>query len=128
MVERSKRVLVIDEEAWWCDLIQNLLTDRGMEVKSTVQLEQGLTEVGQGEYDIVLISDRVLENPTFEARLRHLLNEELGQEIVLVSAAPDWQRTRQAFLLGAADHITKSTEADAVWSTLAHHIKCPSQR
>jgi DNA-binding NtrC family response regulator len=127
MIDRSKRILVIDDEAWWCDLIQSLLTERGMDVTSTAQLEQGLTETGKGEYDIVLISDRVLENPTQEARLRHVLDRELGHKIVLVSAAPDWQRTRQAFLLGAADHITKSTKADQVWSALAPHIRCPSK-
>ena len=93
-----------------------------MDVTGLAELDQGLTETGEGEYDIVLISDRVLDEPGLEARLQRLLKTQPAQQIVLVSAAPDWQKTREAFLFGFADHITKSIEVDEVLSALAPHL------
>jgi two-component system cell cycle response regulator len=122
LVHQSKRVLVIDEESWWRDLLQNLLAAQGVEVNLSNQLDQGLTEAGKMEYDIVLISDRVLDDPTLKMRLESLLRTGPGQQIVLVSAAPGWQRARELFLLGVADCITKSVEADEILSALTRHL------
>jgi DNA-binding response OmpR family regulator len=115
-------VLVVDGESWWRDLVYALLSEQGMDVTGLAELDRGLTETGKGEYDIVLISDRVLDEPAFEARLQRHLKAQPGQQIVLVSATPDWQKTREAFLFGAADHITKSVEVDEVLSALAPHL------
>jgi DNA-binding NtrC family response regulator len=122
VIHQSKRVLVVDEESWWRDLLQNLLAAQGVEVNLSNQLDQGLTEAGKGEYDIILISDRVLDDPALKMRLEGLLRTGPGQQIVLASAAPGWQRARESFLLGVADCITKSVEADEILSALTRHL------
>lgn len=120
MVHSNKQALVVDEEAWWRELTKYILTDQGWQVQVSDRLDQGLTEAGKREYDIILISDDVLDNSALKAHLRRLI--ESGRRIVLVSAVPDWQRTREAFLLGATDHITKSIQEDEIRPALIRHL------
>jgi DNA-binding NtrC family response regulator len=122
----TKRALVVDEEAWWRHLVKGLLTDQGFEVNLSSHLDPGLTEAGRREYDMLLISDLVLDDPVLLARLRCIMERRPGQPVILVSSVADWQRTRHAFRLGATDHITKSLELEEVRLSLARHLQAIS--
>ena len=126
MSYHTKHALVIDEESWWRNLVKGLLMDQGFEVNLSSRLDPGLTEAGKREYDMLLISDLVLDDPVLEARLRRIMETKPGRQVILVSAVADWQRTRRAFLLGAADHITKSLVLEEVRSSLARHLQAIS--
>jgi DNA-binding NtrC family response regulator len=122
----TKHALVVDEESWWRNLVKGLLTDQGFEVNLSSRLGPGLTEAGRREYDMILISDLVLDDSLLEARLRRIMARKPAQPVILASSVADWQRTRHAFLLGAADHITKSFELEEVRLSLARHLQAIS--
>jgi len=108
MANQDKRALVVDEEISWCKQLESRLTAQGIAVELRNHLDQGLTEATQGDYDLVLMNDRVLDTSTHKTRLQHLLKASPQQQVFLISDLPDWQRARDAFLLGATGHTTKS--------------------
>ncbi len=100
------RVLVVDDEAYAVELLQEFLTAKGYEVLAASDGEEALQKVKEERPHLILLDVRMPKMNGLEVlkRVREM-DHEVG--VIMVTAVHEEETGRQALQLGAFDYITK---------------------
>ena len=100
------RVLVVDDEAYAVELLQEFLTAKGYEVLAASDGEEALQKVKEERPHVILLDVRMPRMNGLEVlkRVREM-DHEVG--VIMVTAVHEEETGRQALQLGAFDYITK---------------------
>jgi DNA-binding response OmpR family regulator len=100
------RVLVVDDEAYAVELLQEFLTAKGYEVLAASDGEEALQKVKEERPHLILLDVRMPKMNGLEVlrRVREM-DHEVG--VIMVTAVSEEETGRQALQLGAFDYITK---------------------
>jgi DNA-binding NtrC family response regulator len=113
------RILVVDDEAKWRDLIGGELEDAGHRVTTAENGEHALEILRDGEpFDLLLTDLRMqpVNGLTLMRRVRELAPD---TDVVMITAYADTQTAVEALRLGAHDFLIKPFELDE----LVHMVK-----
>lgn len=100
------RVLVVDDEPYIVELLQEYLTAKGYEVLTASDGEEALQKVKEERPHVILLDVRMPKMNGLEVlkRVREM-DHEVG--VIMVTAVAEEETGRQALQLGAFDYITK---------------------
>jgi DNA-binding response OmpR family regulator len=116
MAER-KKILVIDDDEDICYLVKNLLQDE-FEVKAAMNGKQGLKELENNNYDLVLLDIMMPDMDGYE--VMEIIKEKTQDiPIIFLSAKDSTSDLILGFKKGAARYITKPIDTHE----LIHEIK-----
>lgn len=100
------RVLAVDDQRYFRELIEGLLTDEGYEVQTASSGEEALHILEREDFEIV-VTDLVMpgiDGSQLVERIKERLPE---QDIVMVTGVVDVKTAVEAMKLGATDYILK---------------------
>src|SRR5688572_24749650 len=108
------RVLVVDDELPWAQLVAEWLGQAGHQVEITTSAEAGLARLRDEAFDVALV-DMVMPGPGLDGVgfIRHLPAE--GRpEIIVLSGAITVRSAVEAMQLGAMDCVPKSQDLETL--------------
>ncbi|MFH1278409.1 MAG: sigma-54 dependent transcriptional regulator [Candidatus Eisenbacteria bacterium] len=127
-MERSNRILVLDDEPLVGDFLRTYLERKGQEVRVASGPEEALEHLRSGAYDVLFLDHRD-GGGRFRPFLRSVAEAAPDTRIVVLSARPSVEGAVEAMRLGAADLLTKpfgGEEIDRVLDRVAENRPLPS--
>jgi len=107
----STKVLIVDDEKDFLDIMAERMGARGMDVSTTTSAEKALKMVLKESYDAVIMDLMMPEMDGFKAlKLFKETNPDL--EIILLTANVPEEKCIEAIKLGAMDVIEKPADLD----------------
>lgn len=119
--ERAK-ILVIDDEAAICDLVEEFLSIQGYRVVSATNGQDGLSLFMEEKPDMVLLDIRMPGLSGFEV-LNEMKRRKPDAFVVILSAFGDAETIERALSLGAARYIEKPMELEELHRVVADFEK-----
>ncbi len=107
----AKKVLIVDDEPDFCDVLRDFLRIRGFEVAIALSGEEALPAYMQEKPDVVLLDIRMPGMDGLET-LRELKVLDPGANAIMVTAIKDDEIVKRAMVEGALDYITKPVDHD----------------
>jgi len=106
----AQRILVIEDDEFLRELYEELLKGEGYDVTVAVDGEQGLTHMGEGGFELVLLDIMLPKMDGLEI-LRHMKEKPAKQPngpIVLLTNLGQDSIIKEGFALGASGYLIKS--------------------
>ncbi|MEN9847801.1 MAG: hypothetical protein RL368_541, partial [Pseudomonadota bacterium] len=118
--EKSPLVLVVDDDVFMREMLQNLLEEQGYEVVQAHNGQQALDCFEKCLPDLVLLdaSMPVMDGFTACAKLKQL-EAALDVPVVMITSLDDESSVDKAFEAGAVEYITKPVH----WTVLRHRVQ-----
>ncbi|MBU4491642.1 MAG: response regulator [Euryarchaeota archaeon] len=116
MVEKSSKrgsILVVDDEAGVCDVLQKILAQDGYDVSTATSGTRALTLMKKSPADLVLLDIKMPKMDGIET-LRKLREFNKDAVVVILTAYGTLSTAREAMQLGAYDYITKPFDVEFV--------------
>ncbi|MEX2015488.1 MAG: sigma-54 dependent transcriptional regulator, partial [Candidatus Hydrogenedentales bacterium] len=112
---KSKRVLVLDDEANMCELLEIVLTSAGYEVKAVSELDEACSALLEEAYDCVLTDLRLGSNRNAGMDMLTWLQENAATTpAIMITAHGSVETAIEAMKRGAADYIMKPFKNDEI--------------
>ncbi len=106
------RILVVDDESKWRDLVRGELEDAGYAVETAENGEHALQILGDGEHFDLLLTDLRMQPVNGLALMRRVRELSPETDVVMVTAYADTQTAVEAMRLGAYDFLIKPFELE----------------
>ena len=116
------RVLAVDDQRYFRELIEGLLTDEGYEVVTASSGEEALHILEREDFDIVL-TDLVMPGIDGTQLVDRIKERAPDQEIVMVTGVVDVKTAVAAMKQGATDYILKPFDRKALADSLERILK-----
>ena len=115
------RVLVVDDEPDFIELLREFLTVKGYEVIAASNGEEALRKVKEDRPHLILLDVRMpkMNGPEVLKQVREI-DHEVG--VIMVTAVNEEETGRQALKLGAFDYITKPLDLKYLERSLWYKI------
>ena len=104
-----KKVLIVDDDPDFCDVLRDFLRSKGFEVAITLSGERALLAYMQEKPDVVLL-DIQMPGPHGLEILRELKVLDQGANVIIVTAIEDDEIVMRAMADGALDYIIKPVD------------------
>ena len=116
------RILAVDDQRYFRELIEGLLDDEGYEVQTCASGEEALHVLEREDFDVIL-TDLVMPGIDGAELVQRVKERRPEQAVVMVTGVVDVETAVQAMKLGATDYILKPfdgpTLVDALEKILA---------
>jgi DNA-binding response OmpR family regulator len=124
MKTTSKRILCIEDDHETADLIADVLTDRGYEVRVAHNGRDGLDAILKDPPDLVLadISMPVMSGFELLERLTAIEPRFENMPFVFLTALADRENELKGWRLGADDYVTKPVDFDVLGAVVAARL------
>lgn len=106
-------ILVIEDELVMCDLLSDLLKDRGYDVNCAQSGEEGLKLLERTKPDVV-ISDLKMPGMDGITVLRTIKQRDPDSVVIIITAFGSLETAQEALRIGAYDYITKPFEINKI--------------
>jgi eukaryotic-like serine/threonine-protein kinase len=119
----AARLLVVDDNADNCDLLQRRLQRRGYDVQVALSGGAALDALARETFDAVLLDIQMPDMSGLEVLAR--LRERYGKTelpVVMATAQTASEQMVEAFRLGANDYVTKPLDFPVVVARLENHL------
>lgn len=118
--EKSPLVLVVDDDIFMREMLQNLLEEQGYEVIQAHNGQQAIDQFQHHQPDLVLLdaSMPVMDGFTACAKLKQL-EQAVDIPVVMITSLDDESSVDKAFEAGAVEYITKPVH----WTVLRHRVQ-----
>ncbi|MBS3733736.1 MAG: response regulator [Phycisphaerae bacterium] len=115
--QASHSALVVDDDAEICELIRQVLTERGMQVQAVADAEAALDSLAERDVDVV-VTDIALPHVGGLELLDRIRRTLPDCPVVLITGLHQRDYIAQALILGAFDYIEKPFSADKLAETV----------
>lgn len=102
----EKKVLVVDDEPLFCEMVSKFLVGKGYSVVEAYGGEQALTIYSENRPDVVVLDVRMPGKDGLET-LQELRASDPEASVIMVTAVLDDEVVGQTMADGALDYITK---------------------
>jgi len=100
------RILAVDDQRYFRELIEEMLVEGGFEVQSAASGEDALRLLQESSYDIIL-TDLVMPAMDGSELVRRIKDQDPDQAVVVVTGVVDVKTAVDAMKLGADDYLIK---------------------
>ncbi len=111
------RVLAVDDQRYFRELIANLLTEEGYLAETASSGEEALRILDRSDFDVVL-TDLVMPGMDGSELLHRIKQRTPEQEVVVVTGVVDVATAVEAMKLGASDYLLKPFDRKTLAVTL----------
>ena len=122
MPSKVIKVLVVDDEPDFCEVLRDFLGSKGYEVAIALSGEEALPAYMQERPDVVLLDIQMPGMNGLET-LRELKALDPGANVIMVTVIADNEIAKQAMTEGAFDYITKPVDRDYLELALITKIR-----
>jgi|UniRef100_A0A7C5AK36 two-component system NtrC family response regulator len=102
------KVLIIDDDEMFCEMLSDMIRDMGHEVKYTHSLGEGVKEALSGAYDVAFLDVRMPDGSGLNA-LPRIRESADPPEVIIITGAGDPDGAELAIVNGAWDYIEKQS-------------------
>jgi DNA-binding NtrC family response regulator len=106
-----EKVLLIDDEPDFLEAMAVRMRVRGLEVKTTTSIVDGLSMTEKESFDVIVMDLMMPEMKGLEA-LKALKDQETDSQIILLTGYATQEMEAEALKLGAVDFIEKPADLD----------------
>lgn len=110
-MDKTKRLLVVDDEESIRFTFENFLSDAGYQVDEASSLSEAAARVGDQEYDMVFL-DILLGRESGMQLLRILHEQRPNCPVVMITGSPEIATAAESVRLGAFDYLVKPVQKD----------------
>jgi diguanylate cyclase (GGDEF)-like protein len=111
------RILAVDDQRYFRELLEGMLTEAGFEVQTASGAEEALEVLEHASFDVVL-TDLVMPEMDGNELVHRIKLRDPEQEVVVVTGVVDVKTAVDAMKLGAAEYLLKPFDSDTLASTL----------
>ncbi len=111
------RILAVDDQRYFRELIEGMLTEEGFEVQTASSGEEALDLIEHADFDIVL-TDLVMPGMEGSELVHRIMERDPGQRVVVVTGVVDVKTAVDAMKLGATDYLLKPFDRRTLTVTL----------
>jgi two-component system response regulator HydG len=108
-----KKVLVIDDDTFMCDLLVNHLKQHGFEAQGTYSGKNGLKMVENNRFDIVLCDFRLPNTDGLEV-LQQIKSKKPLLPVIIMTAYAEVKMAVKLIKSGAFDYVTKPVQQEEI--------------
>ncbi len=117
------RVLAVDDQRYFRELLEGFLTEEGFEVQTASSAEEALHMLDHGRFDIV-VTDLVMPGMDGNELVHRVKQRHPDQDIIVVTGVVDVKTAVEAMKLGASEYLLKPFDR----ATLASALEAVLQR
>jgi two-component system cell cycle response regulator len=110
-------VLAVDDQRYFRELIEGLLTDEGYEVVTAAGGEEALHVLERADFEVI-VTDLVMPGMDGVELVRRVKERKPDQEIVMVTGVSDVNSAIEAMKQGATDYLLKPLDAGLLAGSL----------
>jgi FixJ family two-component response regulator len=111
------RILAVDDQRYFRDLLEGMLTDAGFEVQTAAGAEEALLVLEHANFDI-LLTDLVMPQMDGNELVHRVKQRNPDQDVVVVTGVVDVNAAVDAMKLGASEYLLKPFDRETLTSTL----------
>jgi DNA-binding NtrC family response regulator len=119
---QSIKILVIDDDAGICDLLETVLSKDGFEVKTLRDPTQAATEIRGGGYHLCLL-DLMMPRQDGIETLRAIRGEDTDLGVIVITGYPSLDSAVQSMQLDALDYLRKPFTVEELREVVARAMK-----
>jgi len=108
-----KKILVIDDDTYICNLLVNYLDNNGYEAEGTYSGINGMKQVVNENYDLVLCDFRLPETDGFKV-LKQIKSKKPALPVIIMTAYADVKMAVKLIKAGAFDYVTKPIQPEEI--------------
>lgn len=108
-----KRILVIDDDTFMCDLLVNHLTQSGFEVQGTYSGKNGVKLVENNHFDVILCDYRLPNTDGYEV-LKQIKAKKPLLPVIIMTAYAEIRMAVKLIKSGAYDYVTKPVQPEEI--------------
>ena len=116
------RVLAVDDQRYFRELVDGLLSEEGFETQTASSGEEALRLLEQAHFDIVL-TDLVMPGMDGSELVHRIKQRDPEQDVVVVTGVVDVKTAVEAMKLGATDYLLKPFDRTTLASTLENILQ-----
>lgn len=109
----SEKVLLVDDEQDFLDIMSERMENRGMNVTTATSAEQALEILEQETFDAIVMDFQMPEMDGMDA-LKRIKEKNPALQIILLTGYATVEKTVEAMKIGAADFIEKPADLEAL--------------
>ncbi|MCF6246377.1 MAG: response regulator [Desulfobacula sp.] len=109
----SEKVLLVDDEKEFLEIMSERMTARGMEVTTAESASEALSILGNKSFDVILLDFQMPEMDGVEA-LKAIKNLKPELQIILLTGYATTEKTVEAMKIGATDFLEKPADLEAL--------------
>jgi two-component system, NtrC family, response regulator HydG len=121
----KKRILIIDDDADMCTLLDRFLTKNGYEVETAHSGNKGMEKFAAGNFDIVLCDYRLGDKRDGKDILIEIKQQKPATIVFIITGYSDIKTAIDVIKAGAHDYITKPLIPDEVLAVLSKAVNQP---
>lgn len=108
-----KKVLVIDDDIFMCDLLVNHLKQSGFDAKGTYSGKNGIKMVESSQFDVVLCDYRLPNTDGYEV-LKAIKSKKPTLPVIIMTAYAEIKMAVKLIKSGAFDYVTKPVQPEEI--------------
>ena len=109
----SEKVLLVDDEKEFLEIMSERMTARGMEVTTANSASQALSILEKESFDAIVMDFQMPEMDGMEA-LKAIKNKKPEMQIILLTGYATTEKTVEAMKVGANDFIEKPADLESL--------------
>ncbi len=106
-------VLIIDDDEMYCEMLSAMVKRRGIDVASTVTLENGLHKASLGDYDVIFLDVHMPDGNGLDY-LPRIKETPSKPEVIILTGAGDPDGAEMAIRSGAWAYVQKGSSIDEI--------------
>jgi len=111
------RILAVDDQRYFRDLLEGMLTEAGFEVQTAAGADEALLVLEHSHFDI-LLTDLVKPQMDGNELVHRVKQRNPDQDVVVVTGVVDVNAAVDAMKLGASEYLLKPFDRETLTSTL----------
>jgi two-component system response regulator HydG len=108
-----KRILVIDDDTYICELLVNYLKDKGNDVQGAFTGNKALKILEKSEFDVVLCDFRLPDTDGYKL-LKEIKSRKPSTAVIIMTAYTDVKMAVRLIKNGAFDYVTKPIQPEEI--------------
>lgn len=106
-------ILVIEDELILCNLLSDVLSDKGYKVRYAQSGVEGVSIAREDNFDVIITDLKIPDKNGIEV-LREVKKINPDNAVIVVTAYPSFETVQAALRLGAYDYLTKPFNIDEI--------------
>ncbi len=122
-----KKILIIDDDAYICDLLEKYLNKNGYEATGVYKGKEALQKITQTEFDLILCDYRLPDMDGIEV-LREAKTKNENVQVIIMTAYAEIRTAVKAIKAGAFDYVTKPIHQEEILKTIEKALKSKAEK